>query len=165
MDELHLHTYMFFLHQDGHECVVNHKVMDLLKDEEEFNEIPDAFKEKDDSGEWTGRFKDSAVHYIKHHFRGRSSEDAKNAIKEGIPHMLKHGITTIHTDDLNFIGSYDRLWKAYTELEEEGELPIRVYLHHYIFKKEKFTRLFKCHPYRTGEGTSTCKSRSSEDIP
>lgn len=157
LDELHLHTYMFFLHQDGHECIVNHKVMELLKDEEEFNEIPDAFKEKDDSGEWTGRFKDSAVHFIKHHFRKRSSEDAKGAIKLGIPHMLKHGITTIHTDDLNFIGSYDRLWTAYTGLEEEGELPIRVYLHHYIFKKQHLHDFLERHQERTGEGTEHVK--------
>jgi predicted amidohydrolase YtcJ len=157
LDELHLHTYMFFLHQDGHECVVNYKVVELLKDEAEFNEIPDAFKEKDESGEWTGRFKDSAVHYIKHHFRGRSSDEAKKAIRQGIPHMLKHGITTIHTDDLNFIGSYNRLWTAYRELEKEGELPIRVYLHHYIFKKEHLQDFLERHPHRTGEGSDHVK--------
>ncbi|MDX8344490.1 amidohydrolase [Rossellomorea sp. YZS02] len=157
LDELHLHTYMFFLHQDGHECVVNHKVLDLLKEEDEFKDIPDAFKETDDHGEWTGRFKDSAVHYIKHHFRGRSSDDAKEAIKQGIPHMLKHGITTIHTDDLNFIGSYDRLWTAYSGLEKEGELPIRVYLHHYIFKKEHLQDFLERHPHRTGEGSDHVK--------
>ena len=157
LDELHLDTYMFFLHQDGHECVVNHNVLQLLKDEDEFDEIPDDFKEKDERGEWTGRFKDSAVHFIKHHFRSRSSEDAKEAILHGIPHMLKHGITTIHSDDLNFIGSYHRLWKAYTELEYEGKLPLRAYLHHYIFKKKHLEDYLEHHPYRTGEGTEHVK--------
>jgi predicted amidohydrolase YtcJ len=157
LDELHLHTYMFFLHQDGHECIVNHKVMDLLKKEEGFKEIPDDFKETDENGNWSGRFKDTAVHFIKHHFRSRSTEDAKDALEYGIPHLLKHGITTIHTDDLNFIGSYDRLWDAYTSLEQEGKLPIRAYLHHYIFKKKNLEDYLSSHPYRTGEGTERVK--------
>jgi predicted amidohydrolase YtcJ len=157
LDELHLHTYMFFLHEDGHECIVNHKVMDLLKKEEGFKDIPEDFKEKDGRGEWTGRFKDTAVHFIKHHFRSRSTEDAKDALLYGIPHLLRHGITTIHSDDLNFIGSYERLWDAYTSLEKEGKLPIRAYLHHYIFKKDDLKDYLANHTYRTGEGTEQVK--------
>ncbi|MBH9964735.1 amidohydrolase [[Bacillus] enclensis] len=157
LDELHLHTYMFFLHQDGHECVVNHKVMDLLEQEEEFSDIPDDFKEKDDEGNWTGRFKDTAVHYIKYHFRSRSTQDAIDALNDGIPHLLKNGITTIHTEDLNFIGSFDRLWSAYTSLEKDGKLPIRAYLHHYIFKKKHLEDYLESHPFRTGEGTDKVK--------
>ncbi|MCA1053941.1 amidohydrolase [Rossellomorea aquimaris] len=157
LDDIHLHTYMFFLHQDGHECVVNHKVMDLLKKEEEFKEIPDDFKEKDDNGEWTGRFKDTAVHFIKHHFRKRTMEDAREALESGIPYLLKNGITTIHTDDLNFIGSYSRLWEAYQSLEKEGKLPIRAYLHHYIFKKKHLEDYLDNHPFRTGEGSDRVK--------
>jgi predicted amidohydrolase YtcJ len=157
LDELHLHTYMFFLHEDGHECIVNHKVMDLLRKEEKFKDIPEDFKEKNDNGEWTGRFKDTAVHFIKHHFRSRSTQDAKDALVYGIPHLLKHGITTIHSDDLNFIGSYDRLWDAYTSLENEGNLPIRVYLHHYIFNKKNLEDYLANHSYRTGEGTERVK--------
>ena len=157
MDEIHHEKKIFFLHQDGHECVVNQKVLDLLEKENNFKHIQDAFKEKDENGTWNGRFKDTAVHYIKRHFRGRSVEDAKEAIKSGIPHLLQHGITSIHTEDLNFIGSFEKLWSAYTELEKEGELPIRAYLHHYLFHLEDIKHFLDNNTLRTGDGTEKVK--------
>ncbi|RLQ96177.1 amidohydrolase [Falsibacillus albus] len=157
LDEIHLDKKMFFLHQDGHECVVNQKVLDLLKEEDDFEGIPDDFKETNDDGQWNGRFKDTAVHYIKRHFRGRSVENAKEAILSGIPHLLRHGITTIHTEDLNFIGSFEKLWNAYTQLEKEERLPIRVYLHHYLFNINDITNYLEHFSLRSGEGTDKVK--------
>ncbi|MBD1380318.1 amidohydrolase [Metabacillus arenae] len=157
LDQIHLNKKIFFLHQDGHECVVNDKVLDLLKEEENFKLEPDDFKETDDHGNWNGRFKDTAVHYIKRHFLDRTVEDAKLAIEKAIPHLLQFGITTVHTDDLNFIGSYDRLWRAYRELEEEGKLPITVFLHHYIFNEEDLKRFIKEVDKRTGQGSTKVK--------
>ncbi|RDI47958.1 amidohydrolase [Falsibacillus pallidus] len=157
LDEIHLDKKMFFLHEDGHECVVNQKVIDLLEKEKNFKNIPDLFKETGEDGSWNGRFKDTAVHYLKRHFRGRSVADAKEAIKMGIPHLLRHGITAIHTEDLNFIGSYEKLWSAYTELEQEGELPITCLLHHYLFNIDDIHHYLNNHSLRTGEGTERVK--------
>ncbi|UOR13813.1 amidohydrolase [Halobacillus amylolyticus] len=150
-------AYIFLLHEDGHECVISEKALELLKQEEDFKKEPDVFKEKDEQGRWTGRFKDTAVHYIKRHFWGRSVEDAKRALQAAFPHISQHGLTSVHTDDLNFIKSYDKLWQAYTELENEGNLPIDVQLHHYIFDIEDLTRYLKDHKLRTGDGTKQVK--------
>lgn len=157
LNEIQVNAYMYFMHQDGHECVISKKAMDLLKEEEEFKMEPEEFKEKDESGNWTGRFKDTAVHYIKHHFWGRSAADAKEALKKGMPKLSEHGITSVHTDDINFIGSYDRLWQAYTELEEEGALPIDVHLHHYIFNINDLKNYINKSEKRTGDGTDRVK--------
>lgn len=153
LSEIKVNAYMYFMHQDGHECVISEKSMELLKKEKDFEKEPEEFKEKDENGNWTGRFKDTAVHYIKHHFWGRSVEDAKEAIQCAVPYLSEVGITSVHTDDINFIGSYDKLWKAYTELEQEGNLPIDVQLHHYIFNIHDIHKYLKTSTKRTGDGT------------
>ncbi|WP_226579156.1 amidohydrolase [Halobacillus litoralis] len=157
LKEIHVDANMYFMHQDGHECVISESALELLKEEEDFKKEPEVFKEKDEDGQWTGRFKDTAVHYIKHHFWGRSAEDAKEALKAGLPKLSEHGITSVHTDDINFIGSYERLWQAYTELEKEEQLPIDVYLHHYIFNIDNLKDYFQQNELRTGEGTDRVK--------
>ncbi|WP_079480028.1 amidohydrolase [Halobacillus salinus] len=157
LSEIHVNAYIYFMHQDGHECVISEKAMELLKKEKDFEKEPEEFKEKDEEGNWTGRFKDTAVHYIKHHFWGRSVEDAKEAIKCATPYLSEVGITSVHTDDINFIGSYDKLWQAYTELEQEGNLPIDVHLHHYIFNIDDLHKYLETNTKRTGDGTDQVK--------
>ncbi|MCA0968970.1 amidohydrolase [Halobacillus litoralis] len=157
LSEIQVNAYIYFMHQDGHECVISKQAMELLEKEEDFKLEPDEFKEKDENGHWTGRFKDTAVHYIKHHFWGRSVEDAKEALKCAMPYLNENGITSVHTDDINFIGSYDKLWQAYTELELEGELPIDVQLHHYIFNLNDLHEYLEANTKRTNDGTDQVK--------
>ncbi|WP_431800806.1 amidohydrolase [Halobacillus andaensis] len=153
LNKIQANAYIYLLHEDGHECVISEKAMDLLKQEEAFNREPEEFKETDSNGNWTGRFKDTAVHYINHRFWGRSTEDAKQALIAAFPHLCEHGITSVHTDDRSFIGDYERLWEAYTELEAEGQLPLDVQLHHYVFDIEDLTEFLNTNNLRTGDGT------------
>ncbi len=157
LDEIHVNAYIYLMHEDGHECVISSKALDLLKQEKAFAKEPDIFKETDENGNWNGRFKDTAVHYIKHHFWGRSVEDAKEAIEAASPHLSEYGITSVHTDDINFIGTYEKLWQAYTQLEEEGKLPLDVQLHHYIFDKSDAADYIRENKLRTGDGTRQVK--------
>ncbi|MGM7700856.1 amidohydrolase [Pseudalkalibacillus sp. Hm43] len=158
LEEIHLHKPMFFMHRDGHECVVNETVLNKLKEEEDFLEmVPDQFIEKDEYGEWNGRFKDTAVHYIKRHFRARPKDEAKEAIEAAIPYLLRNGITSVHTDDLNFIKEYSLLMESYQELEKEGKLPVDVFLHYYIFQKEDLEHFLDEFEVRSGDGSEKVK--------
>lgn len=157
LEELDYERPVFFLHDDGHECVVNEEAMKIIKDKDDLSRFPEVFIEKDESGEWTGRFKDAIVHFIRFHFESKSKEEAKGAIKSAIPHLLENGITSVHTDDLNYIGSFDTLWEVYTELEQEGELPIDVHVHHYVFNTEDLKDFLDTSSKRTGDGTERVK--------
>ncbi|UOQ42789.1 amidohydrolase [Halobacillus salinarum] len=157
LSDIHVNAHIYFMHEDGHECVISRQALELLKEEQAFEQIPEEFKELDSKGNWNGRFKDTAVHYIKRHFWGRSVEDAKRALKAAGPYLKEQGITSVHTDDINFMGTYDKLWKAYTELEEEGELDLDVSLHHYVFNKNDVLRYVDNSERRTGEGTDQVK--------
>lgn len=153
LEELEYRKPMFLLHDDGHECIVNEEALKILKKEKEFARDHDRFIEKDSEGNWTGRFKDTAVHYIKFHFRQKTEDEVYEAIKDAIPHLLQHGISSIHTDDLNYTGSFERVWNSYRKLEEEGQLPVQVHLHHYVYNSDHMKEYIDHNEYRTGDGT------------
>lgn len=145
LEEIHADKCIFFLHQDGHECVVNEKVLEKIRDKQELKSLPDDFIEKDSDGRWTGRFKDLAVHYINSYFMGRSVSDAKEALLCAFPYLLKYGITSVHTEDVLFVGTYQKLWQAFRELEKEQKLPIKAHLHKYIFSLEDLQAFIEEH--------------------
>ncbi len=157
LDEINVNKYMYFMHQDGHECVISKKLLKKLEQEERFHKEPEDFKERDQNGELTGRFKDTAVHYINHHLWERSLEEASEALACAMPYLLQYGVTSVHTDDRSFIGSYESLWKAYTRAEERGKLPIQAHLHHYIFDRKDLQTFINTFDKRTGEGTNRVK--------
>ncbi|WP_347861396.1 amidohydrolase family protein [Salimicrobium sp. PL1-032A] len=153
LNDIQVDAYIYLIHEDGHECVISERAMELLAEEKEFERIPEAFKERDTSGNMNGRFKDTAVHFINHRFWGRDKEEAKEALLSAFPHLCSHGITGVHTDDRSFIGSFARLYEAYTELEKEGNLPIDVQLHHYSFHMDDIVTFIENETMRTGDGT------------
>ncbi|SDK27844.1 amidohydrolase [Sediminibacillus albus] len=157
LDELEYNKSVFILHDDGHECIVNHKALSILQQEDDLMKGHGQFIEKGPDGEWTGRFKDSAVHFIKFHFRQKSEQEIYEAVNDAMPHLIKNGITSVHTDDLNYAGDYHRLWKAYTSLEKDNRLKIDVQLHHYVYQLADMKRFLSENKLRTGEGTAQVK--------
>jgi predicted amidohydrolase YtcJ len=153
LDEMDLDKPAFFLHDSGHECVVNHKALAVLQKEDALSSYHEDFIERDEDGNMTGRFTDTAVHYIKFNFRQQSEKAIQTALLDAIPTLLRYGITSVQTDDLNFAGSYKRLWDTYRKLEDNSDLPLKVYLHHYIFDKEDMKRFFDTFERRSGEGS------------
>lgn len=143
----------FFLHEDGHECVLNHQALKIVKEEPALLKNHETFIEMDDNGNWTGRFKDTAVHFIKFNFRQKNEDEIYEAVRDAVPHLLETGITSVHTDDLNFVGNYERLWKTYLDLEKDGHLKIDVHLHHYIFDIGDLKNFLRKDDKRTGDGS------------
>lgn len=153
LDETGVDRPIFLLHEDGHECVLNSAALNSVKEKENLEKITHKdFIEKDDKGKWTGRFKDAAVHFIKMNFRSKSVDEAKEALGGAIPHLAELGITSVDTDDLNYVGDYDKVWQAYTELDKEIELPFRAYLHHYVYRIDDMKKYLKNNKLRSGEG-------------
>ncbi|MFZ3576832.1 amidohydrolase family protein [Virgibacillus sp. DJP39] len=157
LEELGYKNPAFFLHDDGHECVVNHTALKILQQEPALLRDHEQFIETDDNGNWTGRFKDTAVHFIKFNFRQKSEEEVYEAVEDALFYLLSKGITSTHTDDLNFVGSYDRLWNAYLRLEKVGHLKIDVFLHHYIYNINDLRNFLRSTDKRTGDGSKRVK--------
>lgn len=152
LDSLDIDSPIFLIHQDGHECVLNSKALKLVKKEELLQKCHNEFVEKDEHGDWNGRFKDTAVHFIKKNFRKKTRAQAEKALKDGLPHLAEFGITHIDSDDLNYIGDYGELWKAYTNLDKEGKLSFNAYLHHYVYNIEDMRSYINNFKLRSGDG-------------
>ena len=152
LDYLEIDRPIFLLHQDGHECVLNSKALAIVQQEELLEKSHSAFIEKDAEGNWTGRFKDTAVHFIKMKFRSKGVAEAKEALRETLPRLAEYGITHVDSDDLNYVGSYSKVWQTYTELDKEEGLPFGAYLHHYVYSIEDMRNYLKNSEKRSGEG-------------
>ncbi|ASN07313.1 metal-dependent hydrolase [Virgibacillus necropolis] len=157
LEELEYDKPAFFLHEDGHECVVNYEALKILQQEPALLKNHETFIETDRNGNWTGRFKDTAVHFIKFNFRQKNEDEIYEAVQDAVPHLLEKGITSVHTDDLNFVGNYNRLFKTYLDLEKDGHLKIDVRLHHYIFNIDDLNYFLRTTNKRTGEGSERVK--------
>ncbi|MTI20991.1 amidohydrolase [Fulvivirga sp. RKSG066] len=152
LDSLNIDHPIFLLHQDGHECVLNTQALDLLDKEALRKKTLEEFIEKDESGNWNGRFKDTAVHFIKMNFRNKSTQQAEEALRDGLPHIAEVGITHIDSDDLNYVGDYAKVWKAYSKIDKDGELTCDAYLHHYVYDIDDMKYYLKNFDKRTGDG-------------
>lgn len=152
LDTLDIERPIFLLHQDGHECVLNSIGLEMVKKSDLLKKSHSQFIEKDDNGNWTGRFKDTAVHFIKMNFRNKTTREAKSALREAFPHLAEYGITSVDSDDLNYVGDYDKVWKAYTDLDKDEGLPFGAYLHHYVFDIDDMQYYLKHNKRRTGDG-------------
>lgn len=151
LDHLNIDHPIFLLHQDGHECVLNSKALEIVKKEKTLQKKHNQFIEKDQDGNWTGRFKDTAVHFIKMNFRSKEVTEAKDSLKKVFPYLAEYGITHIDSDDLNYMGSYDKVWQTYTELDKEVGLPFDAFLHHYIYSIDDMKYFINNNKKRTGD--------------
>lgn len=144
---------MFVLHKDGHECVINNRALEEVQQDDYLELNHDHFIEKGPDGEWTGRFKDTAVHFIKFFFRSKTKQEIKGALRSSFPFLRANGITSIHCDDLNYAGKYEKVWESYRSLEKEEALPIRAYLHHYVFGSDDMYDYLEQSDKRSGDGS------------
>ncbi len=152
LDEIEDQYPIFVLHRDGHECILNSKALEIIRHEDLIDSVHPAFIERNEEGEMTGRFKDAAVHFIKFNFRQKTEEEIREALQDAFQHALRYGVTSVHTDDLNYAGDFTRLWKTYTDLELENKLPIKAYLHHYVYTIDDQRKFLSDFQLRSGQG-------------
>jgi predicted amidohydrolase YtcJ len=83
----------------------------------------------DYQGEPLGILRENALSLIYDIIPEKNLEEIKQTIRRAAEYANKKGITSVQTDDLEHIPGKDfrKMIKAYTELEKEGLLSIRVY--------------------------------------
>jgi len=87
-----------------------------------------------------------------------SIEDIKNMIVSASNYALSRGITSVHTDDFLALpgGDYKKVIQAYTELEQENKLPIKIYEQCLFSTYGDFENFLK-EGYKTGWGSDYFK--------
>ena len=112
----------------GHCLVVNSKALELLGITEE-TPAPEGGVIGVENGVLDGRFYDNAMNLITTALPMPTKEEVKQMLKAALKKLNAYGVTSCQSDDYSMF--WDLPWQvvneAYHELEEAGELTVRVY--------------------------------------
>ncbi len=105
----------------GHLTVVNSKALEILGITAVTPDPEGGSIDRDDNGQPTGLLRETAQDIVDSYTEIKNKGTRKQIIELGLQKCLSVGLTTVQTND-------SKAWELYSELEEEGKLPIRVYL-------------------------------------
>lgn len=110
-----------------HLCAVNSLALELAGISEEGVHVNGGQIDTDNTGRPTGILREHAESIVGQHIPPLTDKELmKSLILMGCEDLAKVGITTVHSDDFDFVGDMDALMAAYMELAKENQLPIKV---------------------------------------
>lgn len=129
LDKITTEIPMFYTRSCAHIISVNSKALEVMGVTRDTPQVPGGSIEKDINGEPLGIFAEAARDLIYNALPKLTVSDIKRLIVKGAKEVLSCGITTVHTDDFEAIaaGEYQKVLDAYHQLEQEGNLPVRIY--------------------------------------
>lgn len=107
-----------------HIVVVNSKALEVAGVNQKTS-VKGGIFDKDEAGELTGVLRENALDWLTDRLPGRSVDEIKAAITTAAYEMLRNGITSVHSSDLHSC-SFDVMFEAYTQLKDQGCLPVRI---------------------------------------
>lgn len=139
-------------------CITNTKALEELGFMEELPEFELGSIFTDEDGVPTGVFKGEAKEVVYSRLPKLGVEKIKKAIVAACEKYRDVGITSAETDDfeLTRAGDFNDILQAYKELDEAGELPIRINLMLYLPEDEQQQEFYK-YGYKTGDGSEFFK--------
>lgn len=101
----------------------------------------------------TGTFQEDALFLLQVAIPSPSIDDIKRMIQNSCKDLIRNGVTSVQSDDLKAMPDqdYNKVLKAFFELREEGNLPIRIY-QQCLFTNKKEFKTFVDQGYKTGQG-------------
>lgn len=105
----------------NHIGLVNSKGLEIIGITKETDDPHGGKIDRDEDNQATGILRETALSLVAPFIKNVEASYKKEHIKKGLAECLKTGLTAVHTNDA-------KAWKYYAELEEAGELPIRVFL-------------------------------------
>lgn len=116
---------LFFERSCGHIAVLNSVALKLLKIDGDFR-ISGGVVNTDGSGEPTGLISEAAVNWARMNIPEQSRETLEHWYGLAVDRMIKYGVTSVQTDDLEMAGGVDGVFDIYESLESRGKMPMRI---------------------------------------
>lgn len=134
--------------------ITNTKALSELGFMEKLPDVSSGMVEVDENGVPTGIFRGEAKEAVYSRLPKLGVERIKQSIVAACEKYKEAGITSAETDDfeLTRAGDFNDILKAYKELDEAGELPIRVNLMLYLPEDEQQQEFYK-YGFKTGDGS------------
>lgn len=128
LDQVSVDRPIYITRACGHSMVVNSKALEILGITEQ-TLSPEGGSIGMENGVLNGRFDDNAMDLVYDSIAAPGKEELKQIIRTACRYLNAYGITSCQTDD--FYAFHNEPWRdilaAYKELEEAGELTVRVY--------------------------------------
>lgn len=158
LDKITTDIPMSYTRACGHIIVVNSKALEVMGITHSTPPVPGGHIELDDDGEPLGIFSEAARDLVYNALPRLTVEDIQCMLVAGAQNALKHGITSIHTDDFEAIapGEYQKVIDAYRGLEEKNSLPVRIY-QQCLLPTISLLKKFLSEGHYTNEGTPMFK--------
>ena len=135
----------------GHACVVNSKALEIMGITAD-TPVPEGGSIGMEKGLPDGRFYDNAMLLLDPFMPVPDKETLKDMIRLACRELNAYGITSVQSDDYGTAASFEMANEAYQELEQSGELTVRVY-EQANFSDVKTLSRFITEGHVTGEGT------------
>lgn len=107
---------------DGHAGWANSKAMELAGITDDTADPRGGRIIRDDDGEPTGVFIDTAMRYIRDEIPGRTAEERERALELAMEEMASYGVTSVHDARID-----KEDWELYRKFADEGRLKTRIY--------------------------------------
>lgn len=135
-------------------CITNSKALESLGFLDNPPETAQGTVDVDENGVLTGVFRGEAKEAVYSQLPKLGVEKIKESIVRACELYKTAGITSAETDDfeLTRAGTFHDILQAYKELDEAGELPIRVNLMLYLPEDEQQQEFYK-YGLKTGDGS------------
>ncbi|WP_273322766.1 amidohydrolase [Vallitalea guaymasensis] len=158
LDKISVDRPICFIRACGHVLVINSYALKMLNITGDTFQVAGGHFDIDANNEPTGIFRENAMNLVYDNMPSPTITEIKDMITSACKLALSEGITSIQTDDLdNFSDNdYDKILKAYEELRDDGELPVRIYEQCLLGDIETF-KGFLNKGYRTGQGDNFFK--------
>ncbi|MCQ1531533.1 amidohydrolase [Lutispora saccharofermentans] len=140
-----------------HMCVINSRALDSIGINKDNNKIENGIFDIDENGIPTGICRESAMKYVYAQLPAVTKDTIKKYIEIASKYLLSRGITSAQTDDFMLPGvKWQDVIDAYTEMNDEGKLSIRIYEQCLLPSVEEL-KVFTNKGYRTGKGNEHFK--------
>ncbi len=125
LDKITKDVPMFFERSCGHIAVLNSAALRVLRISNGFK-ISGGIVNCDENGEPTGLVSEAAANWVKMNIPEYSDETLDRWYERAINEMTKLGITAVQTDDLETVGSTERIFRLYEQMESNDKMPLRI---------------------------------------
>ncbi|MGL4912144.1 MAG: amidohydrolase [Romboutsia sp.] len=142
----------------GHVCVVNSKALELAGINKGTPQCEGGAFDIDENQEPLGIFRENALGLIYDNIPSPDKDSLKNMIYEACKSLNSYGITSAQTDDFIVFPNlnYQSIIDAYEELENEGNLTVKIYEQAQLTDKNELEEFIK-KGYKTGIGSDYFK--------
>ena len=135
----------------GHIIAVNSKALEVMGVTRDTPQLPGGQIDVDERGEPLGIFREEARVLVYEAIPRLEVADIKRLLVLGAQRALRCGLTALQTDDFEAVPEEDfpRVIEAYTQLAQEGALPVRVFEQCLLPRPEQLRRFLEL-GYTTG---------------